>query len=517
MQLRPAAGSSNIAPQCTTTYWTDPYDPLPVPAVTPIPPVSVGFGTLTLGGSGAVSLADNGVYADHIELQVDPSLTQAQLDWLFDHLAFFDDQGNPYTNDVLGQGIGISTLDEATYLSPQDQRYHAKYGTGDPVSASLAPNEQLFFYTTLAETKKIGITVIYDSSDACTGYIANNGSRNVNCSSRGPAAPSINPQASVTGLTWKPASEAVTGTVAGSQQRRTVQLQVQTAITDTSAKCRPVLSPLAVAPSAAGAAQRPPNYVIGDFDWTRRFPNGLYYVLGTGFGNCDLSAAAPFCEQTKGGQGYVGYIPHYLADGVGGTLNGGSNSGPEVTAMDLADEYEVGDVGTATQNALVFFDGCGYGHRYEEPNVNLGSGDPYAASGGTEGFYQDRYSRSTNQTGRALVFAKQCCATWYQPNQQTNKNEPVQQLDDGFGMFLPAGAAVPYESIFPGEPMVVYDAATGEPLFKLWLKGAARLCTRVRIRIAPSSSTPRARRSRWTSVRPGRARRSASRSANARF
>ena len=467
----PAAGSSSTAPQCTTTYWTDPYDPLPVPAVTPIPPVSVGIGTLTLGGSGAVSLADNGVYADHLELQVDPSLTQAQLDWLFDHLVYFDDQGNAYTNDVLGQGIGILTLDEAAYSSPQDQRYHVKYGTGDPVSASTAPNEQRFFYTTLAQTTKIGITVIYDSSDTCTGYIANNGSRNVNCSSRGPAAPSINPQASVTGLAWEPTSQAVTGTVAGIQQRRSVQLQVQTAVTDTSANCRPVLSPLAVAPSAAGAAQRPPNYVIDDVDWSRRFPNGLYYVLGAGFGNCDLSAAAPFCEQTKGGQGYVGYIPHYLADGVGGTLNGGSNGGPEVTSMDLADEYELGDVGSATQNGLVFFDGCGYGHRYEEPNVNVSLGTRKLLPDAPNGWTKLDYTVE-NTSGRALVFGKECCASWYQQNQQTGQNEPAQQLDDDFGMFLPPGASIPYESIFRDEAIAVYDAATGEPLFKLRLDGS---------------------------------------------
>jgi hypothetical protein len=106
------AGSS---PTCTKRLWTDTYSSLPVPSVG-LGPAADPFNAFsppnvlfTEETAASVDVPNNGVYPGVLEAcptlngsscAAPGALSDAQLQWFYDHLLFFDLDGKPYTNDI---------------------------------------------------------------------------------------------------------------------------------------------------------------------------------------------------------------------------------------------------------------------------------------------------------------------------------------------------------------------------------------------------------------------------------
>jgi hypothetical protein len=486
--------------ECTQTLWTDTYSGLPVPAVGFGPadaPFFQGPNVLFDAETGSdAEIPNNGVYP--VPLLICPTApgssscatestyTAEQLQWIYDHLIFFDLEGKPYTNDLFTdsaqhRSIGVLTIDEAAYPISARQ-YRTRYGSTSAFGAEAAPEKQFFFYTRNGSSTAItvGVQLLYDSED-CNGNLNQVGCGSPNVT----GTVTITPAAAISPLTEQrggvTAFPANTNLTAGLAETRTITFRAA----GESARCAQAVNPLAV--NRGGEPSNLPNYVIerqlGDGNWGAVFPPALYYVLPTGFGNCftqqgnALISNAPFCDR---GSGYVGYVPHYSdADGGADTLNGGSTADPLVGSFTVADQYSVGDVDDLGANALVWFDNCGFGYTYEE--CTAGSGLSCLNPLGT------RESVSTvslpnnrtemlydveNSLPHAIVVGKECCASFYQENSETGTFEPPQGIDDGFGIFLGApdsdgtARSFTYRTIFENEMMVIYHGATGQRSFK---------------------------------------------------
>jgi hypothetical protein len=471
-------GAQDDVPTCTTTLWTDTYTTLAQPSVGS-PPSSLVTASLEFSGTNTVSIQNTGVYPGALIFSPQASLSSEDEAWLYDHLVFFDDNGNPYTNDIFDDcshpSIGVLTIDEAAYAVPGQGTYGTKYGDTTAFSTVESPDQQFFFYTWDRQQTTaidVGAQFIYDASAACPGVINNVGSTAATCNGQAGAVPlgadlpNISPYAQVIPVTEPGAFTTSTSAQAGTQEIRTVSFSAE----EGASLCEYALNPLAI--HAGGSAYNPPDYVIDDSagDW-ETFPQGLSYVVPSGFGTC--TTAAPFCDGTPS---YIAYVPHYAdTDGNFGTLNGGSTSEPVVGSFSLADEYAVGDVASSPANSLVWFDNCGYGHTYQESNQTdpaLGTRKNLPTPPDSRPTYQ--YS-ITNGLSYPIVFAKQCCASWYQENTSVTPPawEPPQQIDNSYGTIIAAGQTLTYQTLFGDEAMVVYNAGTGSQLFKLRLNPTA--------------------------------------------
>ncbi len=468
---------SGSTPSCTATMWTDTYSTLPAPSVGDPPFDSV---TLQIAGTNStqVTVPNNGVYPGVVTLDVSGSdLDDDDIEWLYDHLVFFDEDGDPYTNDLFtdssesARSIGVLSIDEAAYQDPTDGTYRTKYGSTDSIEKVDSPDRQFFFYTRdILGTSAIdvGINYIYDQSNDCRGYTNQLGSKDA-CSDSALGATTsgsvgFEPKVGVlpeSGQSGALSADPQDNIQAGEEENRTITFELTT-----SSLCTKVANPLAI--SASGEAYNQPDYVIDGSSgtWGMSFPRGLYYVLPTGFGNCD-STTTPFCHLTSE---FTAYVPHYAnSNGAFGTRNGGSTTASTVGSIALADQYALGSPGLTSSNALIWFDNCGYGYIYEECaacdyplGTRLNLPDPPDDG--------DKYEYTvTNSLSFPIVFGKECCSSYYQQNQNTGAYEPPSQLDDSFGAFIPAGGSLSYGTLFSDEEVAVYNAATGVELFKLRL------------------------------------------------
>jgi hypothetical protein len=492
-------GSSfDTEPPCSGNElgWTNVYPALPTPSVG-LPSGFPSTAVAQLIDTTTASIPNNGVYPGLLEVK--PSTTPPDdtgVQFFYDHLLFFDEDGNPYTNDLFDarssqhRSMGVLTIDQAAYPVSTNE-YRTKYGVITTVLGASLPEKQFFFYTAdeLSNTAiKVGIAYIYDAPDGCNGHLVGEGSIDPDCnelalsSANGTAAglgnittASISPvDKNNVGSTIEPQPQD-SNVMAGERENRTILFQ-----SSGGGLCPRVVNPLATA--LGGGLYGMPNYVIrsridDDRSWGRDFPNALYFVLPTAFGNCNVSDA-PFCDRPTGTTSYDAYVPHYLdtSNTSSGTLNGGSTSAAIVGGFTLADEYTLGNAGQASENSLLYFDNCGYGYLYSEgtgSSVPLGTRQtlPDAPNNGDTYTYQ-----ITNDRDDPIVFGKECCASYYQENMDEFGNtylEPPVQLDDGFGVFIGAGNTVTYQTLFNDEAIVIYDATTGARLVKLRLNEAA--------------------------------------------
>jgi hypothetical protein len=480
-------GEQQYTPTCTTTLWHESYNPLVLPSVGPPPSALTDEASLEFLGTDTVSIQNTGVYPGSLILSPQTTLSAGDQTWLYNHLVFFDTNGNPYTNNVLDDcshpSIAALTIDEAAYAVPGESTYRTKYGDTLDITGTTSPNMQYFFYTADQQQTSaidVGAQFIYDFSSDCPGVINNVGSIASTCTSAGAAAevggvaglPQIAPYAQIIPVSTQGVFTTSTSAQAGTQEIRTVSI---TSEEDVSL-CEYALNPLAI--NVSDSAYNAPDYVIDDSagDWDS-FPQGLSYIVPAGFGTC--ASAAPFCDLTTD---YVAYIPHYAdTDGNFGTLNGGSTSEPLIGSFSLADEYALPEIASSTANLVQWFDNCGYGHSYGEsgdsdPQLGTRQELPEPPNDG------DTYQYSiVNDLGYAIVFGKECCASWYQENKNVDPPawEPPAQIDNSYGAFIAAGQTLTYETLFSDEAMVVYDAGTGAQLFKLRLTptgGAVYAC-----------------------------------------
>ena len=478
-------GEEQYVPTCTTALWSETYSTLTTPSVGPAPSALVD-GSLDFDGTSVVTVQNTGVYPGALTLAPPDGLSASDQAWLYNHLVFFDDDGNPYTNDIFDDcshpSVGVLTIDEAAYALPGQSTYGTKYGTTATLTAVTAPDRQFFFYSWDQQQTAaidVGAQFIFDYSADCPGWI-NGGPGSIagTCQldelSGGPAGdlPAIAPYAQVIPANTAGTFSTATSAQAGTQENRTVAISGEVGVS----LCEYALNPLAVNDDDA---YNPPDYVIDDGagDWGS-FPQGLSYIVPSGFGTC--GSAAPFCESASG---YTAYIPHYAdTDGDFGTLNGGSTAEPLIGSFALADEYAIGDIAAATANTILWFDNCGYGHTYEEssgtePSLGTRKALPSPPNSGSTYQYD-----VTNQLAYPIVLGKECCASWYQENTDVSPTawEPPVQLDDTYGTFIGAGQTLTYETLFSDEVLVVYDAGTGALLFKLRLHpsdGAVYACS----------------------------------------
>ena len=138
----------------------------------------------------------------------------------------------------------------------------------------------------------------------------------------------------------------------------------------------------------------------------------------------------------------MAYLPHYAnTKGNCGTLNGGSTNEPLIGSFSLADEYAIGDISSSSTNMVQWFDNCGYGHSYQE------SGDTSPALGTRKQLPSPPNNGKTyqyaivNNLSYPIVFGKECCASWYQENQNVTPTawEPPVQIDKSYGTLVAAG------------------------------------------------------------------------------
>ena len=441
------AGQVN-APACTKSFWVDTYSSLPMPEVGAAP---VGITESTFSWSACNDpncfTSNNGVYPLVMTLNIDSTITGNNLDWVLNHLVFFDKNGDAYTNDLYdpnGLTNGMLTREEAAYqiTTNTGTTYFTKYGevSGDTtkIPTPTANQKLLFFYTKkVAGSFDIYTGVIHDRPNNCTGFIEPSSTTNKACA-QASAPPPLLLTESVSTVNGKPTVSGSKSADAGTQELRTVKFQVTP---PANSSCTKALNPLAVQVTGKTPAYSMPNYVIGQStDWTRKtnFPNGLYYVLPSGFGICDTTNKAPFCQQSGSPTApFTAYVPHYLdSNSMGGPLNGGSTTASIVNSFRLADEYALPNLDGSKPNALVWFDNCGYGHEYIE-TYQSSPRKPLPKPPDNGKTYQYTIK---NSLGRSLVFGKECCASWYQENQISESTvllEPPVELDNGFGMVVP--------------------------------------------------------------------------------
>jgi hypothetical protein len=457
---------------------------------------------LEFTGTDTVSIQNTGVYPGALTLSPQTTLSSSDETWLYNHLVFFDTNGNPYTNDIFDDcshpSIGVLSIDEAAYPVPGQATYRTKYGDTVELSSATSPDRQFFFYTWDRQQTSaidVGAQFIFDYSSSCPGWINGGpGSIASTCNALTASAPfggvaglpNISPFAQVFPESTQGAFTTSPSAQAGTQEIRNVSITAE----DGVSLCEFAVNPLAI--NLTDSAYNPPNYVIDDSsgDWNS-FPQGLSYVVPAGFGTC--ITAAPFCESTPA---YLAYVPHYAdTNGDFGTLNGGSTDEPLIGSFSLADEYALGDINQSTANTLQWFDNCGYGHSYEESDdtdPELGTRKELPSPPNSGKTYQYVIA---NDLGRAIVFGKECCASWYQENMDVTPTawEPPVQIDNSYGAFIAAGQTLSYETLFSDEAIVVYDAGTGSALFKLRLNpagGAVYACSEADWSVGISGSGP---------------------------
>lgn len=470
-------GVEEYQPTCTRTLWSETYTAATQPAVG-LAPDALNFASLEFTGSNTVSIQNTGVYPGVLTFSPQTSLSTGDQAWLYNHLVFFDTNGNPYTNNILDDcshpSIGVLPIESAAYAVPGASTYRTKFGNTQEVNNATAPDAQIFFYTWDRQQTtaiNVGAQFIYDYSSDCPGWI--NGGPGSIASTCNPDAlgagvggiagglPDIAPYAQVIPVSTAATFNTAPSAQAGTQETRNVTITSE----DGSSLCQYAVNPLAV---NSASAYNPPNYVIDDSagDWDA-FPQGLSYIVPSGFGTC--GSAAPFCETTSD---YVAYIPHYAdTSGDFGTLNGGSTDQPLIGSFTLADEYAIGNIAASTANTVQWFDNCGYGYSYEEsgdtdPTLGTRKQLPAPPNDGTT--YQYTIA---NDLPYAIVLGKECCASWYQENTDVMPTawEPPVQIDNSYGAFISAGQSLSYETLFSDEVLVIYDAGTGGQLFKLRL------------------------------------------------
>jgi hypothetical protein len=472
LSLSVTACSSNYSfsgsdPACSTSYWTDTYASLITPSVGP-PPFE-GGASITISETASVTVPNTGVYPVPLTFQLEsfegsPITSESAADWIYDHFIFIDEDGNPYTNDLYDvspperRSFGFLPIDMAGYSDPTaPSQYLTKYGPQTQLTAASFPAQEYFFYSRdqFQPDGVTGFNVVaaysYDNATNCTTV-----SGTERCGVPTPGA------IGNTKFTLYPSSSSHVGggsvsvepdVIAGSQEIRTFTVNTG------SGSCTQAVNPLAI--NVSGSAYNLPNYVLDTLEnetgnWGLAFPTALYYVTDTGFGSCDATLT-PFCERTTG---YVGYTPHY--DNGDGSLNGGSTTGSQITSFTLADEYQVGSA--ETTNTLIWFDNCGYGYAYNDDNVSGRKPLPTPPTN----FKTYTYSVA-NSLSYPIAFSKECCASNYQQNTTTMEYEPPQQIDNSYGIVVPPGQTLSYDTLFSDEAMVIYNAETGSQLFKLRL------------------------------------------------
>src|SRR5262249_51033358 len=160
-----------------------------------------------------------------------------------------------------------------------------------------APAKQFFFYTwdrQQTSTIDVGAQYIYDASASCPGWI-NGGPGSIanTCNELSAGAdvtassslPNISPYAQVSPVTTQGVFTPGAPAQAGAQETRDVTISGEQGVS----LCEYAMNPLAI--YASGTAYNPPDYVIDDSagDWDP-FPQGLTYIVPTGFGNCTSAA-----------------------------------------------------------------------------------------------------------------------------------------------------------------------------------------------------------------------------------
>src|SRR5262249_6482979 len=111
-----SCGAQEYTPTCTTKLWSEKYEPLTSPVVGS-PPSSLNNASLEFSGTNTVSIQNTGVYPGILTFTPQTTLSTSDENWLYNHLVFFDTNGNPYTNDILDDcshaSIGVLSIDEA--------------------------------------------------------------------------------------------------------------------------------------------------------------------------------------------------------------------------------------------------------------------------------------------------------------------------------------------------------------------------------------------------------------------
>ena len=103
----------------------------------------------------SVGVPNNGVYPGILEVcptlnssscAVPGALSDAQLEWFYDHLLFFGLDGKPYTNDIFDdassehRSMGVLTLEEAAFpISPTE--YRTRYGSTAAIPTPIASTQ----------------------------------------------------------------------------------------------------------------------------------------------------------------------------------------------------------------------------------------------------------------------------------------------------------------------------------------------------------------------------------------
>jgi hypothetical protein len=475
---------------CTQTLWSDTFNALPPPDTSGPPWGSSA--SLEFESSNDVAVVNNGVYGGMISLHVVDSFSQQDIDlttpgyaeWFAKHLVFLDSKVNAYTNDLFGEEFAALPLDEAAYpVSPGSTMYRTKYGVTTAVESKPTEAAYFFYAKTTSTGSGFGAAAkfLYDTptSPGNLGGAAGTGSDGL---VGGASAIGCGGESPCKMITFEaPSSDVnvIQQAQAGTQETRTICLTSGDQCFTTSEEkiCSAATNPVAV---NTAEALNLPDYVVDrtipNGDWGATFPPALYYVVPSGFGNCNADRT-PFCDRQSG---FFGYVPHYVdLNGQTGVVQGGSTAEPLIGAFSLADEYVLDQLSSSTQNRLIWFDNCGSGHTYLEC---VGDCTGEQGSLGTRitlpsppsGFSKRRYT-IVNNLPSAVVFSKECCASWYRSNtitqggQQVTLLEPQQQIDDGYGILIPPGERFTYETNFSDEAVVVYDAVTANRLYKLRL------------------------------------------------
>ncbi|MEL7044022.1 MAG: hypothetical protein AAGL66_03265 [Pseudomonadota bacterium] len=498
------AEDTSGAAECSKILWTDDYAALPTPTVGASPlPNSLSLEYL----NSTVSVRNNGVFGTRVLLKASEPLTEAQIDWLYDHLVFLDGSNNVYSNDVLADStespsFAALTIEQAAQpTEPGGDAYITKYGqVTQPVTPndpSQTANRYYWVYSTNVSNvdggQSIPISVgwLYDVSANCLGALSGYAnSRDPNCSV--PASEgALGGSNAILELSVLSGSDVTvqgqSENAAGTRFVRTVDLLMS----DSHSLCTAPVNPLAV---YGQDAVNLPNYVINRTTasgtaWQKQFPPALYYVLPTGFGNCD-GAQAPFCDLSSN---YTAYTPAYLdQNGLGGSLNGNSTSAPLLGTTNgtfkVLDQYKLDNLATVGTNTLVWFDNCGYGHLYQDDALSGRLTVP--PSNKPSQFPLFVYSLS-NSLDEPVVFAKECCASLYQENTNNCTQQqdgtltecaynPPQQIGksvnageySGSGIYVGPGETVKYTTMFSDEVVQTYNAVSGAELFKMRLMAA---------------------------------------------
>ncbi len=173
--------------ECNKVLWSDDYSALPSPTVAASTlPSSLALEYL----SNSVTVRNNGVYGARVLLKpsATATLTEAQIEWLYDHLVFLDANSNVYTNDVLADSTAspsfaaLSVEEAAHPTTSAGTTFNTKYGQiAQPVTPndpSVTPNRYFWVYSTNTSNAGSGQSVpisvgwLYDASADCPGALS---------------------------------------------------------------------------------------------------------------------------------------------------------------------------------------------------------------------------------------------------------------------------------------------------------------------------------------------------------